>query len=189
MNIHLYISKVPLQARARVSNIISPLKMAHIAGLVILLLLSTSVATTALAESLFKSVGPDGKITYSDHPPTEGRILKTMQLENLPSSALPASTASYVEQLTKLKASSSAIKSISGVVLYAAAWCGYCKKAKAYLASKSITYREIDIDTNDGIAAFAQAGGGKGVPLLIADGQRIQGFSTAAYDALFAKQK
>jgi len=74
--------------------------------------------------------------------------------------------------------------------LYSAAWCGYCKKARAYLADKGIAYREIDIDTPDGLAAFARAGGGgKGVPLLLAGGRRVQGFSLAAYDKLFADQK
>jgi hypothetical protein len=36
------------------------------------------------------------------------------------------------------------------------------------------------------MAAFVSAGGGKGVPLLLADGRRVQGFTPAAYDALFA---
>jgi glutaredoxin len=73
--------------------------------------------------------------------------------------------------------------------LYSAAWCGFCKRAKAYLAGKGITYQDFDIDTKDGMTAFAQAGGGKGVPLLLARGQRVQGFSPAAYDALFANRK
>ncbi|MBI4998243.1 MAG: glutaredoxin family protein, partial [Rhodocyclales bacterium] len=67
-------------------------------------------------------------------------------------------------------------------------WCGYCTQAKAWLASKRIAYREIDIDTPDGLASFAQAGGGKGVPLLVANGRRVQGYSPAAYDQLFSRK-
>ena len=142
-----------------------------------------------MAQTLYKSVGPDGKVVYGDRPPAEGRIEKTMKFENLPSSALPAAVSSYVEQLRRMKASSITSTPPSGVVLYAAAWCGYCKNAKAYLASKGVAYQEIDIDTKNGMAAFAQAGGGGGVPLLFAGGQRVQGFSPAAYDALFANRK
>jgi glutaredoxin len=142
-------------------------------------------STPLLAQSLYKSVGPDGKIVYSDHPPAEGRVLKTMRFENLPTSALPAAA---TEQLRRQKAQSTAAAP-GGIVLYTAAWCGYCKKAKAYLASKGIDYQEFDIDTEQGMISYAQAGGGKGIPLLLYGGQRIQGFSTAAYEALFASRK
>jgi hypothetical protein len=40
-----------------------------------------------------------------------------------------------------------------------------------------------DIDTENG------SGGRKGITLLLAGGRRIQGFSSAAYDALFAGSK
>ncbi|MBR0566891.1 glutaredoxin family protein [Azoarcus sp. L1K30] len=146
-------------------------------------------ATTTFADTMYKSIGPDGKVVYSDRPPVEGRIEKTITFENLPSSALPKQAASYVEQLKRLRASAPVVASRESTVLYSATWCGYCAKAKAYLAGKGISYEEIDIDTNEGKASFAQAGGGKGVPLLLARGQRVQGFSTAAYDKLFSSRK
>jgi len=163
--------------------------MKYIARLVILLLLGASATTTLFAQSLYKSVGPDGKVVYSDRPPTQGRIEKTLKFENLPSSVLPASVSSTVEQLRKQKTSSATTTPTGGVVMYSATWCGYCKKAKAYLANKNITYQDVDIDTSDGMVAYAKAGGGKGVPLLIAGSQRVQGFSTDAYDEIFANRK
>jgi len=163
--------------------------MKHIAPLALLLLCSASTTTAQAAQTLYKSVGPDGSIVYSDRPPAEGRLEKTMTFENLPSSPLPASTSSYVDQVRRMGLPRSTSASPSGVVLYSAAWCGFCKRAKAYLAGKGIKYQEFDVDTKDGIAAFAQAGGGKGVPLLFAGGQRVQGFSPAAYDALFANRR
>ena len=74
-------------------------------------------------------------------------------------------------------------------VLYVwAEWCGYCRLARGYLARNGIAYREIDIDTPDGKAAFAEIGG-RGVPVLLADGQRLAGFRESSYDALFANRK
>lgn len=163
--------------------------MKRVARLVVVLLWSTSAITAHGAQTLYKSIGPDGRVVYSDRPPAEGRLEKTITFENLPSSPLPASAASYVEQLSRKGPSAAATVPISGVVLYSATWCGFCKKAKSYLAEKGITYQDFDIDTKDGLAAFAHAGGAKGVPLLIAGGQRVQGFSAAAYDALFAIRK
>jgi len=153
----------------------------------ILLLWSAPALTAHGAQTLYKSIGPDGRIVYSDRPPAEGRLEKTMAFENLPSSPLPSA---YVEQLRKMGSPPApAAMPTSGVVLYSAAWCGFCKKAKAYMAGKGIQYREFDVNTKDGMAAFARAGGGKGVPLLLVDGQRVQGFSLAAYDGLFTNRK
>jgi glutaredoxin len=150
------------------------------------LLCGVLAATPAAADTLYKSVGKDGRITYSDKPPAEDRVEKTLRSESLPNTALPAATYSYVEQLRKNKTSAPA--RTNSVVLFTAPWCGYCKQAKAYLSGKGIAFQEIDIDTRSGMTAFAEAGGGGGVPLLIAAGQSVQGFSPAAYDSLFAKR-
>lgn len=163
--------------------------MKHFFRLVIAMLVISSAHAAPGAQTLYKSVGPDGKIDYSDRPPTDGHIEKTMQFENLPSSAVPGLSSSYVEQLRRLKASQAASAPSRGVVLYAASWCGYCRSARAYLAKRGIAYQEIDIDTTRGKSEFAQTGGGGGVPLLIAADQRVQGFSAPAYDAFFAALK
>ena len=113
-----------------------------------------------------------------------------MTFENLPSSPLSASTLAYIEQLRKsANAAPAANVPQADVVLFSAVWCGYCTKAKAYLAGKAIAYREMDIDTSAGALAYAQAGGQRGVPLLLAKGKRVVGFSAAAYDAVLSQQK
>jgi glutaredoxin len=158
-------------------------------------LISVAVAPILLAgvsvkaQQAYKSVLPDGRIVYSDRPPPDARLDKTIKLERPPSTALPASSLSYVERLRKAMAAapiaSDKATGNAGVVLYAAAWCGYCRQARAYLAAKGVAYREFDIDTPQGLAAYAQAGGGRGVPLLTAGEGRVQGYSVAAYDGLF----
>lgn len=64
-------------------------------------------------------------------------------------------------------------------------WCGFCGKAKVFLASKNIAYREINIDSEYGKNAFAQVSSEPGIPLLFANGQRVQGYTKEAYDELF----
>jgi glutaredoxin len=95
----------------------------------------------------------------------------------------------YVENLRKLANAPASSAASSEVVLFSAVWCAYCKQAKDYLASKAVAYREVDIDTKDGMVAFAQAGGQKSVPLLLANGRRVLGFSAAGYDAALIAQK
>lgn len=142
----------------------------------------------ASADTLYKSVGPDGKVTYSDRPPASGSIQKTLSFENLPASPLPDSVLTYRKELQaslQKRLSGAAPRTSSGVQLFTAAWCGYCRKAKAYLAEKNIRYQELDIDTPDGQQSFVQAGSASGIPLLLAKGKRVQGFSKGAYDAFF----
>lgn len=149
-------------------------------------------AATAAAQTsttLYKSVGADGKVVYSDRPDPRARSSRTLTFENLPASPLSAQTLAYLEQLQKSAEQRAAAAPQNDVVLFTAVWCGYCKQAKNYLASKQVAYREFDIDTQPGLAAFAQAGGRSGVPLLVANGQRVAGFSSAAYDAVLPKPR
>jgi glutaredoxin len=163
------------------------------AGLAILLSLGIWAAGAAQAQTVYKSVGPDGQVVYGDRPPIQGHLEKTMKFENLPASVLPAATSSYVEKLRKMEAADAAdavaAVSSSGTVLYSAAWCGYCKQAKAWLASKGVPYRDIDVDTREGMKALAKVGVGRGIPVIVADGRSVTGFSAGAYDALFAGRK
>jgi glutaredoxin 3 len=52
------------------------------------------------------------------------------------------------------------------VVIYSRSRCGYCTRAKALLASKGVTFREIEIDGNDALRdeMVARAGGRRTVP-------------------------
>lgn len=116
------------------------------------------------AQTLYKTVGADGKVVYSDRPPAEGKV-QALQQEQLPISIVPG--------MPPAPAGKAAPKKVAvphgQAVLYMAQWCGYCRLARAYLAKNQIGYREIDIDTPDGKAAFAEIGG-RGVPVLLADG-------------------
>lgn len=158
--------------------------MNRIVAIAALLLAAWFAATPALGQALYKYVTPEGKVIYTDHPPAQGKLVKTITPDAAPATALPPSAA---EQLRRLQELRPAAGQIGGTTLYSAVWCGYCTKAKAWLAARGIAYREVDIDTPDGMASFAQAGGGKGVPLLLARGQRVQGFSPASYERVFAK--
>jgi glutaredoxin len=159
------------------------------AALAVLLTLALALAWGAGAQTLYKSIGPDGKAVYSDKPPAQGQQLqKTLKAESLPNTALPPGMA---EELARLRASGAAKPAAAAKdrpVLFAASWCGYCRQARAYLARAGIRHEDIDIDTPQGKAAFAAAGGG-GVPLLVMRGETLRGYSELAYDSLFARQR
>lgn len=161
---------------------------------VLALLCVVALCAAAHAETLYKVIGPDGKITYTDRPPEDGKSkATTMQIQSAPSTPLPDSVLKYQAELQKSMqnrlAAAKEMGSMGTPVLFSAAWCGYCTKAKSYLAAKKIGYREVDIDTEDGAKAYFEAGGKKGIPLLVAGSKRQQGFSEASYDSFFGLKK
>jgi len=63
------------------------------------------------------------------------------------------------------------------VVLYATDWCGYCAKARKLFSENNIPYIEYDIEKSDeGREQYESLGGG-GVPLILIDGQVINGYN------------
>lgn len=149
--------------------------------------LSFAISMTASADTVFKAVGPDGEITYSDKPPADRARANTLEFRNLPSSPLPAQVLRFREQLEKSaegRISAAHAPRAGNVALFTASWCGHCKRAKAHLAAAQINSVEYDIESADGMRAFIGAGGSGGVPLLVAGDRRVQGYSPAAYEQL-----
>ncbi len=158
----------------------------------LLVLASLLVPLLGYAGTLYKSVGANGEITYSDQPPDKGKVEKTFNLSNLPSTPLPDSVVRYrneLEKSLKTRLADSAPRDSAQPVLFSAKWCGYCRQAEAYLAEKKISYTRQDIDTPDGMRALVASGSGRGVPVLLVKGQKVQGFSRPAYDSLFASAR
>jgi glutaredoxin len=76
------------------------------------------------------------------------------------------------------------------VIVYSTAWCGYCRKAKAWLKKKGISYTEKDIEKDPDAAAElaskASAAGVQpnGVPVIDARGTLVLGFDEQRLDQL-----
>ncbi len=152
-----------------------------------------ATAAAALPDTLYKSTDPNGRVHYSDKPPPDGKVDKTIRVENLPASELPFS---YVKQLEKMRAdrarypaSDPPVVAHQVLTLYSAAWCGYCRSAKAFLSQRGQPFREIDIDTPQGAAGFATFGGKPSVPLLAAGGRSLRGFTPQGYEVFLASLK
>lgn len=143
-----------------------------------LTLLLLALSPWGHAQTLYKSVDANGKVVYSDRPPASGNAT-TFDQTKLPVSIVPGMPVAPPGKAVVKKAIPK-----GDVMLYMAQWCGYCKAAKAYLAHKQIAYREFDIDTPDGKAAFAQIGG-RGVPVLHASGKQVVGYTAKLYDGVF----
>ncbi len=76
------------------------------------------------------------------------------------------------------------------VVVYSATWCGYCKKAKAWLTEKGVPYVERDVEATAGaqaeLTAKLKAAGvpGGGIPVVDWGGSLVVGYDVAAFERL-----
>ncbi len=76
------------------------------------------------------------------------------------------------------------------VVLYRTAWCGYCKRAAAYMHQQKIAFVERDIEVDDRSHAEYQRLGGKGsVPLIQFGDKAMMGFAQETFDQYYAEFK
>jgi len=70
------------------------------------------------------------------------------------------------------------------VILYATTWCGYCKEARKLFKENDIDYFEYDVEkSEEGREQFRKLGG-KGVPLILIDGEVLKGFDAEQILAL-----
>lgn len=151
---------------------------------------AASVALLAQAgDTVYKVVGPDGKVSYSQMPPASAPARK-MEFNNLPATPLPEHVLRFRQEMEKniSQKLTAAAAPTQGLRLYSAKWCVYCRHAKAWLGAKGVAYTEVDIDTPQGMQEFATTGGSRSVPLLIGPSVRVQGFSEEAYTAATTKR-
>lgn len=63
------------------------------------------------------------------------------------------------------------------VTLYATDWCPYCAKTRALLEQLHVPYKEYNIETSEEGRDQYQRLAGKGVPVLLIDGEVVRGFN------------
>lgn len=120
---------------------------------------------------LYKWVGPDGKVTYSDTaPPTTAANVETKSLNTTPGEgALPFELAEAAKN--------------HPVTLYTGAKCIPCDDGRNILQARGIPFTEKTVTTNEDVALLRDAGASL-LPLLMVGRQKQIGFESTAWNAL-----
>ena len=81
------------------------------------------------------------------------------------------------------------------VIVYSTAWCGFCKKAKAWLTARNIRFEAKDVEAEPEAAEELEAkkqaagtAGQGGVPVIDVGGELIYGFDVPSLERLFPKR-
>jgi len=135
-----------------------------LAAPVVITAVVTAVATAAGAQA-YRWTDASGKVHYGDQPPPNARAAEvSMRIS------------SYAGAPT-VSGAPAGIAAGKDIVLYSTDWCGYCKQARAYLDSRRIRYAERDVEKSDSARNDYKKLGGKGVPVILVGGQRMNGYS------------
>ncbi len=125
----------------------------------------------AQAQTIYRIVGADGRITFSDKPPspTESATVLVPGGKNLSlaSAVLPPE-----------------LRQLAGkypVTLYTANNCGPCNSGRELLLGRGIPYSEKTITSTEDNEALQRISGGNSLPLLTIGGQQLKGFSESEW--------
>lgn len=150
------------------------LSLLHRAGLPRTLLLAAACLAAGPSFALYKVVGPDGKVTYTDRPPSaaEGRAspINTRTGAAEPPSTLPAELRQAAGRYP--------------VTLYTLATnCDPCGAARELLRQRGIPYAERQVVTPEDGEAFQKLTGGREAPVLAIGAQQLKGLSPETWNS------
>ena len=134
---------------------------------------AASLSLPAQAQQVFRIVGPDGKVTFSDKPPLESTA-KVAPVVRMPAAAGASASAGLPFELQQ-------IASKYPVTLYTGNDCNPCTAGRAYLTGRGIPFVERTVSSPEDVQALQRIAGEKSIPLLTVGGQQIRGYSDSEW--------
>jgi len=128
------------------------------------------------AWALYKVVGPDGRVTYTDRPPLEGaKSVTELQIR------VPAPAAASKPTATPQESKQAAQPLPPPVDLFTGSACDRCEEARSWLVARGIPYREFRVDSDEDRVAYRDTMGGKSLPGLRTSRGSTRGFSNTRW--------
>lgn len=134
-------------------------------------LIGLLAAPLASAQGVYRIVGPDGKVTYSDQPPPAAANARPVGgASSSAASAAPALPAEVRQAVGRYP-----------VTLYTGADCAPCDSGRSFLSTRGIPFAEKTVNSSDDVAAFKRLSGATSLPLLTVGGQQLKGYSATEW--------
>jgi len=155
-------------------------------------LLVFCVFSTGLMAEFYKWTDANGQIHFSDKLPANHQA-ESVELNEITTYTSATVTDVNVEPELQLSSDVPDKKTVDKkatrknrrVVIYSAAWCGICTRAKNYFKSKKIAYKEYDIETSKkGRRDFIKFNA-RGVPVILVGKKRMDGFDVRKFEAMY----
>lgn len=126
------------------------------------------------AWALYKVVGPDGKVTYTDRPPVSdsaaGASTSTVRSSSGPDvSRLPLAVRQAAQRFP--------------VQLFTSTGCEPCESARLYLTRRGVPFAELTVESAEQQQAMRQSFKVDGLPLLRVGGKNMAGYNEREWGA------
>ena len=128
--------------------------------------------SVANAQQVFRIIGPDGRVTFSDKPPVEPKAKAAATAS--PAGGTTAGGAALPYEL----------RQVAGkypVTLYTGENCVPCGSGRAMLTSRGIPFTERTVATAEDAQALQRLSGDNTLPLVSIGGQQLKGYSDSEW--------
>lgn len=125
------------------------------------------------AQTVYRIVGPDGQVTFSDMPGSSSASKVSPQDNTAAAATTPTGAALPYE-----------LRLVVGkypVTLYTSSNCAPCDSGRSLLTSRGVPFSEKTINTAQDAEALQKLSGGSSLPLLTVGAQRVAGFSASEW--------
>lgn len=123
--------------------------------------------TGAQAQTLYRIVGPDGRVTFSDKPPATPAKVTTLSADGKDTSASNAALPYELRQ----------VAGKYPVTLFASKECAPCDEGRTLLRSRGIPFTEKTINTTEDADSLKRLTDTTSLPVLTIGSQQIKGYS------------
>ncbi|KRC20806.1 glutaredoxin domain-containing protein [Acidovorax sp. Root217] len=130
-------------------------------------MLALLACTAAQAQTVYRIVGPDGKVTFSDRAPDNAT--KSTATTTNPATGAVGSTTGLPPELSR-------IAQRFPVTLYTGSDCAPCTSARSLLVNRGVPFTERTVSTNEDLDALRKLSGDTSLPYGTIGGQRMVGF-------------
>ena len=129
-----------------------------------------SGALPVCAQGVYRIVGPDGRVTFSDRP-------QQTNTQNISGTAAATdSTSGSAASLSQLPYELRQTATRYPVTLYASKECQPCDEARNYLKGRGVPFSERTVETNADLDALKKLSGQDSLPFATIGSQHLKGF-------------
>ena len=127
--------------------------------------------STASHAQVYRIVGPDGKVTFSDKPPAAE---STSRVGAASGGATGGASTGLPYELRQ-------VATKYPVTLYVGDNCGPCGAGRSMLTSRGIPFAEKTVNSNEDIQALQRLSGDSSLPFMTIGSQQLKGFSDSEW--------
>lgn len=128
----------------------------------------------ASAQQIYKIIGPDGRVTFSDKPPMDAGARANTASAAQASASGGSGLAGLPFELRQAAAR-------YPVTIYTSPGCNTCAQGRSLLVSRGIPFTERTVATKEDGDALTRLTGSPNVPVLTIGAQQLRGFSDSEW--------